>query len=58
MRVLTSKDGDLIFYFDKIDKTQIDDTTLKQRLIENHTIVANKGKITGQLSLRTYFWIL
>ena len=28
---------DIISYFDKIDETQIDDTTLKQRLIENYT---------------------
>ena len=34
MRVLTSKDGDIISYFDKINETDIDDTTLKQRLIE------------------------
>ena len=34
MRLLTSKDGDIISYFDKIDETQINDTTLKQRLIE------------------------
>ena len=55
MRVLTSKDGDIISYFDKIDETQIDDTSLKRRLIENHTIAANNGKITGQLFLEHIF---
>ena len=55
MRVLTSKDGDIISYFDKIDETQINNTTLKQRLIENHTIAANKGKITGVLPLEHIF---
>ena len=55
MRGLTSKDGDIISYFVKIDETQIDDTALKQRLIENHTIAANKGKITGQLPLEHIF---
>ena len=33
MRVLTSKDGDLLSYFDKIDEAQINDTSLKQILI-------------------------
>ena len=50
MRVLTSKDGDIISYFDKINEPDIDDTTLKQRLINNHTVVANKGKITGTIT--------
>ena len=30
MRVLTSKDGDIISYFDKIDETQINNTSLKK----------------------------
>ena len=34
MRVLTSKDGDIISYFDKINEPDIDNTTLKQRLIK------------------------
>ena len=55
MRVLTSKDEDLISYFAEINEAQNDNTTLKQRLIENHTIAANKGKITGQLILEHVF---
>ena len=55
MRVLTSKDGDIISYFDKINEPNINDTTLKQRLINNHTVAANKGKITGQLPLEHIF---
>ena len=55
MRVLTSKDGDIISYFDKIDETQINNTSLKNRLINNHTVAANKGKITDQLPLEHIF---
>ena len=55
MRVLTSKDGDIISYFDKINEPDINDITLKQRLINNHTVIANKGKITGQLPLEHIF---
>ena len=54
MRVLTSKDGDLISCFDKIDG-QINNTSLKQRLIDNHATEANKGKIIGQLPLEHIF---
>ena len=54
MRVLTSKDGDLMSYIDKIDETQIDNTSLKQILINNH-VAANKGKIVGQLPLKNNF---
>ena len=55
MRVLTSKDGDIISYFDKINEPDVNNTTLKQRLINNHTIAANKGKLTGQLPLEHIF---
>ena len=55
MRVLTSKDGDIISYFDKIDESQIYNASLKQRLINNHTVAANKGKITRQLPLEHIF---
>ena len=48
MRVLTSKDGDLISYFDK------NDDTLKGMLINNHD-EPNKGKIVGQLPLEHIF---
>ena len=39
MRVLTSKDGDLMSYFDKIDETEanLNNTSLKHILINNHT---------------------
>ena len=56
MRVLTSKDGDLMSYFDKIDETQIDNTSLKQKLITNH-VAADKGKIVGQLPLEHIFGV-
>ena len=55
MRVLTSKDGDIISYFDKINEPDVNNTTLKQRLINNHTVAANKGKLTGQLPLEHIF---
>ena len=67
MRVLTSKDGDLMFYFDKINETEagIDNSSLKQIIINNYTVVgttaevgageAIKGKINGQLPLEHIF---
>ena len=57
MRLLTSKDGDLSTCFDKIDETEaeIDNTSLKHILINNHTIQANKGKIIRQLPLEHIF---
>ena len=51
MRVLTSKDGDLVSYFDNINETQIIDTSLKQILINNYTVAANKGKKFGHFLL-------
>ena len=55
MRVLTGKDGDLMSCFDKINEEAIDDTSLKQILITNHAVEANKGKIVGQLPLEHIF---
>ena len=57
MRVLTNKDGDLMSYFDNINETQagINNSSLKQILIDNHTVAANKGKIVGQLPLEHIF---
>ena len=60
MRVITSKDGDLMSYFDKIDETEVNNNnnTLHHLLISNHTGVANeanKGKIVGQLPLEHIF---
>ena len=54
VRVLTSKDGDLLAQFDNINEgngnADFDCTSLKQMLINNHDL-ANKGKIRGQLAL-------
>ena len=46
MRALTSKDVDLLYHFDKNDESQaeIENTSLKQLLIDNHDLPANKGK--------------
>ena len=53
MRVLTTKDGDLLSHFDKIAGTaaQINSTSLKLLLVTNHDIAANKGKFKGHLPL-------
>ena len=48
---LTSKDGDLSSPFDKINENIIAKTSLKQILINNHKMDANKGKIKGYLEL-------
>ena len=49
MRALTSRYGDLMSYFDKVNETEaaINNTSLKQRLINNHATDENKGKIVG-----------
>ena len=58
MRVLTSKDGDLLSQFDNINEgngdADFDSTSLKKMLISNHDL-ANKGKIKGQLPLEHFF---
>ena len=53
MRALTNKDGDLLSHFDKIDESEpeINNTSLRHYLINNHNIAANKGKIKGYLLL-------
>ena len=54
MRALTSKDGDLLFHFDKIDESEveIENTSLHHHLINNHDDVdANKRKRKGILPL-------
>ena len=60
MRSLTSKDGELLTYFDK--NTVDDDTnatmnnvSLNDRLIISHSVVVNRGKIKGQLPLEHIF---
>ena len=57
MRVTTSKDGDLLSQFDKIDEAQAEsnNTSIKHMLINNHTVAANRGKIKGQLLLEDLF---
>ena len=56
MRLLTSKDGDLSSYFDKNGEAVINnDNPLKQILINNHAVDANKGKIKGHLALEHIF---
>ena len=56
MRLLTSKGGDLSSYFDKNGEAVINnDNPLKQILINNHAVDANKGKIKGHLALKHIF---
>ena len=59
MRSLTSKDGDLLSHFDKFNdgdtNASINTTSLKQILIDNHTIPVNRGKVIGQLLLEDVF---
>ena len=59
MRSLTSKDGDLLSHFDKFNdgdtNASINNTSLKQMLIDNHTEPVNRGKIKGQLLLEDIF---
>ena len=62
MRVLFSKDADLLSQFDNINEgngdADFNSTPLKKMLIDNHDIVGqevNKGKIKGQLALENIF---
>ena len=62
MRVLFSKDGDLLSQFGNINEGNVNvdfnSTSLKKTLIDNHDIVGqevNKGKIKGQLALENIF---
>ena len=56
MRLLTSKDSDLFYYFDKNGESVIDDNNpLKQMLINNYDVAANKGNIKGHLALENIF---
>ena len=47
LRLLTSKDGYLISFFDKIKETEagICDPSLNQKLFNKHDLEANKGQI-------------
>ena len=59
MRVLTSKDGDLLSQFDNINEgntnDDFDSTSLKRMLIDNHENDADRGKIKAQLPLELVF---
>ena len=57
MRASTSKDGDLLSHFDKIDDSaaEIENTSLHHHLINNHDEAANKGKIKGILPVEHIF---
>ena len=59
MRVLFSKDGDLLSQFDNINEgngdADFNSTSLKKMLIDNHDRAVNKGKIKGQLALKNIF---
>ena len=59
MRVLTSKDGDLLSQFDNISEGNTDadfeSTSLKNMLIDNHDNDADRGKIKAQLPLEHIF---
>ena len=57
-RSITSKGSDLLSHFDNFNvgdtNASINITSLKEMLIDNHTVVANKGKFKGQLPLNKY----
>ena len=55
MRLITSKDEDLSSCSRKKNENEIDNTSFKQIVINNHEIYANKGKIKGQLPLEHIF---
>ena len=59
MRSLTSRDGDLLSHFDKFNdgdtNASINNTSLKQMLIDNYTEPVNRGKVKGQLLLEDIF---
>ena len=53
MRSLTSKDGDLVSYFDNINdtdgNTSMNNNSLKDRLINSHSVEVNRIKIKSHL---------
>ena len=57
MRALTSKDGNLLSHFDQIDEAPAasNNTSLKQMLVNNHTVEANRAKKRGHLLLEDIF---
>ena len=52
---LTSKDDDLLSYFDRTNKNNESITSLKKILFDNHTTQANKLKISDQLRINQIF---
>ena len=62
MRSLTSKDGDLLSYFDNINNTDantsINNNSLKDWLINSHSAEVSRGKVRGQLPLEHIFGFL
>ena len=57
MRALISKDRDFLFHFDKTEESEaeIENTSIRHQLINNHGLTANKGKIKGVLPLEQFF---
>ena len=55
----TSKDGDLLSYFDNIEdkdeKSSMENISLNDRLINSHSVEVNRGKNEGQLPLEYIF---
>ena len=51
MRAFTSKNGDILSQFDKIDEseTEIEITSRHHHLINNNDVASNRGKLKGQL---------
>jgi len=61
MRVLISKDGDLLSYFDNFNDGDTDaslnNISLNDGLINNHSVEINRGKVKGVLRLEDIFGI-
>ena len=57
VRLSTTKDGDLISYFDKIDAPQngIKGLSLSHILIDHHVEAADRRKVIGQVPLKHIF---
>ena len=53
MRLLTGKDGDLLYCFDKIDERQngVKGSSSNNIVIDNHEVEADSGKVEGHLPL-------
>ena len=51
MRLITIEYGDILSRFDKIEENNIDNTSLKQKLFNNHDVDANRGRNRSHLPL-------